>query len=48
MTPLNGHELFSDRSIPGLPKQGPLKIVPDGPVDFANVYVTEQPAAPGP
>ena len=45
---LNGHELFSDRTIAGLPKQGPIMIVPDGPIDFANMYVSAQPAVPAP
>ncbi len=36
---LNGHELFKDRVVTGAPPRGPLKIVPTGPVDFANVYV---------
>ena len=36
---LNGHVLFKDRSIPGLPEGGPIRIAPSGPIDFANVYV---------
>ncbi len=38
---LNGHELFKGRSIAGLPDGGPIRIVPSGPIDFANVYVRE-------
>ena len=42
---LNGHELFKDRPIPGVPARGPLRIVPTGPIDFANIYVRELAAA---
>ena len=38
---LNGHELFKDRPVAGVPARGPLRIVPSGPVDFASVYVRE-------
>ncbi len=36
---VNGHQLFQDRQLPGLPAEGPLRIVPAGPVDFANLFV---------
>jgi len=36
---LNGHELFKDRSVSGAPQSGPIRLVPSGPIDFANVYV---------
>ena len=36
---MNGESLFKDREITDLPKQGPLKIVPQGPIDFANLYI---------
>ncbi len=36
---LNGRELFKDRQLTGLPAKGPIRIVPDGPIDFANIYV---------
>ena len=36
---LNGRELFKDRPVPGVPARGPLRIVPTGPIDFANIYV---------
>jgi len=38
---LNGRELFKDRPVPGVPARGPLRIVPTGPIDFANLYVRE-------
>jgi hypothetical protein len=36
---LNGQELFRDRAVAGVPDRGPLKLLPRGPVEFANVYV---------
>ncbi|NQU23264.1 MAG: DUF1080 domain-containing protein [Candidatus Nealsonbacteria bacterium] len=36
---LNGHELFADQQVVGVPAKGPIRIVPDGPIDMANVYV---------
>jgi len=36
---LNGRELFKDRTVAGAPASGPIRIVPAGPIDFANVYV---------
>ncbi len=38
---LNGRELFKDRPLPGVPARGPIRIVPSGPIDFANLYVRE-------
>jgi hypothetical protein len=36
---LNGKQLFSDKVIEGLAAKGPIRIVPTGPVGFANIYV---------
>jgi len=36
---LNGHELFRDRPLDGVSANGPIRIVPGGPIDFANIYV---------
>ena len=36
---LNGHELFADKQLAGLPARGPLTIAPRGPVDFTNIFV---------
>ncbi len=36
---VNGHELFKDKPCPGLPARGPLRILPAGPIDLANVFV---------
>ena len=38
---LNGKQLFSDKIIEGLAAKGPIRIVPTGPVGFANIYVRE-------
>jgi len=38
---LNGHELFKDKPCPGVPARGPLRIVPAGPIDLANVFVRQ-------
>lgn len=38
---VNGEPLVSDRKVNDTPKAGPLRIVPDGPVDFANVFVRD-------
>ena len=38
---LNGKQLFSDKVIEGLAAKGPIRIVPTGPVGFANIYVRE-------
>jgi hypothetical protein len=36
---VNGQPFISNRQLKQVPKSGPLRLVPDGPVDFANVYV---------
>ena len=36
---VNGNEVFSDRQLEGVPEKGPIQLVPDGPADFANIYV---------
>ena len=36
---LNGHTLFTDKALGGIPKRGPITIEPEGPIDFANIYV---------
>ncbi len=38
---LNGNELFKDRAVPGVPPRGPIRILPGGAVELANVYVRE-------
>lgn len=38
---LNGHELFRDKLVSGVPERGPLKLSPQGPVEFANIYVRD-------
>ena len=38
---LNGQEVVKDKPCPGIPARGPIRIVPAGPVDFANVFVRE-------
>ncbi|MEE3180651.1 MAG: family 16 glycoside hydrolase [Planctomycetota bacterium] len=38
---LNGKQLFADKIIEGLAEKGPIRIVPTGPVGFANIYVRE-------
>ena len=44
---INGKELCKDRPVVGVPARGPIRIVPAGRIDFANVYVRElKPAAP--
>jgi len=35
---LNGQKLFEDKPVEGVPPGGPIRIVPAGPIDFANVY----------
>ena len=39
--PLNGHELFRDILVSGVPERGPLELSPQGPVEFANIYVRD-------
>ena len=36
---LNGRELFNNKELKGIAPKGPIKILPSGPIDFANVYV---------
>jgi hypothetical protein len=36
---VNGQSVVTDRKLDDVSKKGALRIVPDGPVDFANVYV---------
>jgi hypothetical protein len=38
---VNGQPYISDRQLIDVPKKGPLRLVPEGAVDFANVYVRE-------
>jgi hypothetical protein len=38
---LNGREVFKSRPVPGVPDRGPIRIIPSGRVDLANVYVRE-------
>ena len=38
---LNGEPVFADKKLGGVQAKGPLKIVPSGPIDFANVYVRD-------
>ena len=45
---LNGHELFRDSHVHGTAARGPIRIVPGGPVDFANLYVRKLGDEPGP
>ena len=36
---LNGKKIFDGKKIEGLPVNGPIRIVPTGPVSMANIYV---------
>jgi hypothetical protein len=38
---LNGKPIFIGKKLDGVPTNGPLKIVPSGPINFANVYVRD-------
>ena len=38
---LNGKQLFADKIIEGLDEKGPIRILPTGPVGFANISVRE-------
>ena len=38
---VNGQDFITDRHVGDIPASGPLRIVPSGPVDFANVYVRD-------
>ena len=36
---LNGRQLFTDKELDGGAKKGPIRIIPGGPIGFANVYI---------
>ena len=36
---LNGKPLFTDKALDGVAAKGPIRIIPNGPIGFANVYV---------
>ena len=36
---LNGRQLFTDKELDGIATKGPLRIIPGGPIGFANVYI---------
>ena len=36
-----GPDVLTGKKLDGVPTNGPLKIVPSGPVNFANVYVRD-------
>jgi hypothetical protein len=38
---LNGKPIFKNKKLDGVPAKGPLKIVPRGPINFANIYVRD-------
>ena len=38
---LNGRPIFTDKKLSDVPVKGPLKIVPTGPIEFANVYIRD-------
>ena len=38
---LNGKPVYTDKKLNDVPAKGPLKIVPTGPIDFANVYIRD-------
>ncbi|MFP6739919.1 MAG: DUF1080 domain-containing protein [Planctomycetota bacterium] len=38
---LNGRQLFTDKILEGIAEKGPIRILPTGPIGFANVYVRE-------
>ncbi len=38
---VNGKPVFTDKKLGSVPARGPFKIVPTGPIDFANVYVRD-------
>ena len=38
---LNGKPIFKNKKLSGVPAKGPLKIVPRGPINFANIYVRD-------
>lgn len=42
---VNGHEAFKDREVEKPVDRGPISISPGGPIELANIYVRELPAA---
>ena len=36
---LNGRQLFTDKELDGIATKGPIRIIPGGPIGFANVYI---------
>ncbi|MDE0739956.1 MAG: DUF1080 domain-containing protein [Planctomycetota bacterium] len=36
---LNGRQLFTDKKLAGVATKGPIRIIPGGPIGFANVYI---------
>jgi hypothetical protein len=38
---LNGKPIFTGKKLDGVPANGPLKIVPSGPINFANIYIRD-------
>ena len=38
---LNGRQLYTDKALDGVAARGPIRIIPGGPIGFANVYVRE-------
>jgi hypothetical protein len=44
---LNGQKLFEDKLVEGVPASGPVRIVPSGPVEFANAYARKLVPAAG-
>ena len=36
---LNGRQLFTDKKLDGVATKGPIRIIPGGPIGFANVYI---------
>jgi hypothetical protein len=36
---LNGRQLFTDKVLDGVATKGPIRIIPGGPIGFANVYI---------
>jgi hypothetical protein len=43
---LNGRELFNNKELKDMSAKGPIRILPGGPIDFANVYVVGIKSAP--
>jgi len=40
---LNGHAICEDRPFPGVPARGPIRIVPGGPLELANLFARALP-----